>query len=129
MMLASLTICIADDEPAARLTLKRMLAALGHQVLADAENGQQMIEQCRQQFPDLAIIDLEMPVLDGLATAEELRSLSAVPIILLSGHPDFDQVVRPNEPIEVYLAKPVTLRSLKQAIEQAVSYADGRKPA
>lgn len=127
-MISSLRVSIADDEPAARLTLSRMLAALGHSVLGVAEDGQQLLEQCRQQPPDLAIIDLEMPVLDGLATAEELRSHSALPIILLSGHPDFEQVVRPNEPIEVYLAKPITLRALASAIEHAVSYIDGQKP-
>jgi two-component system, response regulator PdtaR len=127
-MISSLRVSIADDEPAARLTLSRMLVALGHRVLGVAEDGQQLLEQCRQQSPDLAIIDLEMPVLDGLATAEELRSQSALPIILLSGHPDFEQVVQRNEPIEVYLAKPITLRALASAIEQAVFYIDGQKP-
>lgn len=115
----SLTVSIADDEPLTRQVLDRMLAALGHRVLSMAENGQQFIEQCQQQVPDLAIIDLEMPVLDGLATAEELRAMSPVPIILLSGHPDLNQVVRQQEPIEVYLPKPVTLGALQAAIEQA----------
>ena len=119
----SLTVIIADDEPNTRQTLQRMLSALGHTVLALAENGQELLDQCQQQCPDLAIIDLEMPVLDGLATAEELRASSEVPIILLSGHPDFNQVVRQNEPIEVYLAKPVTLSALDRAIQKAVASA------
>jgi response regulator NasT len=121
----SLTVSIADDEPLMRQLLDRMLAALGHRVINLAEDGQQFIEQCRQQVPELAIIDLEMPVLDGLATAEELRSISSVPIILLSGHPDFDQVVRQQEPIEVYLAKPVSLSTLQAAIDQAVAHSNG----
>jgi CheY-like chemotaxis protein len=120
----SLTISIADDEPLARQTLDRMLAALGHRVLSIAENGEQLIEQCQRQVPELAIVDLEMPVLDGLATAEELRSISAMPIILLSGHPDFNNVVRQQEPFQVYLQKPITLRSLAAAIEQAVPARD-----
>lgn len=122
----SLTISIADDEPLARQTLDRMLAALGHRVLFVAENGEQLIEQCQREVPELAIVDLEMPVLDGLATAEELRSISAMPIILLSGHPDFNKVVRQQEPFEVYLQKPITLRSLAAAIEQAVPVRDGQ---
>lgn len=125
MMPRSLTVSIADDEPLTRQVLDRMLATLGHRVLNVAENGEEFIEQCRQQVPELAIIDLEMPLLDGLATAEELRSISSVPIILLSGHPDFNQVVRQQEPIEVYLAKPVTLSTLQQAIEQAVAPRNG----
>jgi CheY-like chemotaxis protein len=118
--LRSITVSIADDEPAARQTLERMLTALGHTVLSLADNGQELLEQCRLTRPELAIIDLEMPVLDGLATAEELRALAPVPVILLSGHPDFQQVVRSEEPIEVYLSKPVTLGELKRAIQQAV---------
>jgi CheY-like chemotaxis protein len=120
----SLTISIADDEPLARQTLDRMLAALGHRVLSIAENGEQLIEQCQRQVPELAIVDLEMPVLDGLATAEELRSISAMPIILLSGHPDFNNVVRQQEPFQVYLQKPITLRGGAAAIEQAVPARD-----
>ena len=119
--LSSLTVSIADDEPMVRRTLETMLRALGHTVLGAAANGQELLDQCQRQLPQLAIIDLEMPVLDGLAAAEDLRSLSPVPIILLSGHPDFKQVVRHNEPIEVYLSKPVTMRTLQKAIEQAVS--------
>jgi response regulator NasT len=120
IMPRSLSVTIADDEPAVRQTLAQMLAALGHAVVGSAENGQQLLEQCQRQLPELAIIDLEMPVLDGLAAAEDLRAISPVPIILLSGHPDLKQVVRQHEPIEVYLAKPVTLSTLRRAIEQAV---------
>ncbi|HET6881649.1 MAG TPA: response regulator [Pirellulales bacterium] len=119
-----MTISIADDEPLARQTLDRMLATLGHRVLSIAEDGQQLIDQCRQQTPELAIIDLEMPVLDGLAAAEELRSISPVPIILLSGHPDINRVVKQEEPIEVYLHKPITLRTLEAAIKAAVHSMD-----
>jgi two-component system, response regulator PdtaR len=117
----SLKVSIADDEAGVRRTLERMLRALGHTVVGTAENGLQLLEQCQQQLPELAIIDLEMPVLDGLAAAEDLREISPVPIILLSGHPDFQQVVRQREPIEVYLSKPVTLHTLQTAIDQALA--------
>jgi CheY-like chemotaxis protein len=116
----SLTVTIADDDTAVRQTLAQMLTALGHAVVGSAANGQELLEQCQRHLPELAIIDLEMPVLDGLAAAEDLRAISPVPIILLSGHPDFKQVVRQHEPIEVYLAKPVTLSTLRSAIEKAV---------
>lgn len=119
----SIIVSVADDEPAARQTLERMLTALGHTVLSLAGNGQELLDQCRQARPELAIIDLEMPVLDGLATAEELRAFAPVPVILLSGHPDFQQVVRSEEPIEVYLSKPITLGELDRAIQQAVGSA------
>jgi CheY-like chemotaxis protein len=119
----SLNVTIADDELTVRQTLEQMLAALGHAVVGSAANGEELLEQCQHRLPELAIIDLEMPVLDGLAAAEDLRAISPVPIILLSGHPDLKQVVREQEPIEVYLTKPVTLGSLQRAIEQAVPQA------
>jgi CheY-like chemotaxis protein len=125
VMPRSLTVTIADDEPTVRQTLEQMLAALGHAVVGSAANGQELLDQCQRQLPELAIIDLEMPILDGLATAEDLRAISPVPVILLSGHPDFKEVVRQAEPIEVYLAKPVTLSSLQRAIERAVPHTVG----
>lgn len=120
-MTRSLTISIADDEAVTRATLRAMLAALGHRVVGQAENGQELLDQCQGSPPELAIIDLEMPVLDGLATAEELRATRPMPVILLSGHPDFNHVVRQQEPIEVYLSKPITLQTLENAIREAVS--------
>ncbi|HJT30896.1 MAG TPA: response regulator [Pirellulales bacterium] len=120
-MTRSLSITIADDEAVTRATLRAMLAALGHRVVGQAENGQELLDQCQGSPPELAIIDLEMPVLDGLATAEELRATRPMPVILLSGHPDFNHVVRQEEPIEVYLSKPVTLQTLDHAIREAVS--------
>ena len=119
-MSRSLAVSIADDEPQVRQTLDRMLAALGHRVLSAAENGQQLLDECQRQAPELAIIDLEMPILDGLAAAEELRTFCDIPVILLSGHPDFKKVVRSSEPIEVYLEKPITLRTLEAAIQKAL---------
>src|SRR5487761_1144998 len=126
-MSRSLTVSIADDEPAARQTLRSMLSALGHTVLALAENGQDLFEQCQRQCSELVIIDLEKPVLDGLAAAEELREIGPVAIILLSGHPDFHEVVRSREPIEVYLSKPVTLSPLRRAIQTAVDAHSGAR--
>jgi two-component system, response regulator PdtaR len=117
----SLLVAIADDEASTRDVLRAMLTALGHQVTGLAEDGQKLVEQCQAHRPDLAIIDLEMPVLDGLATAEELKATAPMPVILLSGHPDFNHVVRDEEPIEVYLSKPVTLATLDKAIRQAMT--------
>ena len=115
-----LLVGVADDEAATRDVLRAMLTSLGHQVTGLAEDGQQLVEQCQSQRPDVVIIELEMPVLDGLATAEELKASSPVAVILLSGHPDFNHVVRHEEPIEVYLSKPVTLAGLDRAIREAM---------
>ncbi|MEX0713145.1 MAG: response regulator [Pirellulales bacterium] len=120
-MIGSLRIGIADDDLGSRNTLRDMLLSLGHSVVSLAEDGEQLVAQCRAQHPDLVVIDLEMPVLDGLAAAEEICAAEHLPIILVSGHPDFDHVVRRHEPFAAFLSKPVTLQRLRQAVQDAMA--------
>jgi CheY-like chemotaxis protein len=121
MMSQSLRIGVADDDAGYRAVIKEMLSSLGHTVVGLAENGEQLVEQCRSVRPDVLLIDLEMPVLDGLATAEEINADERIPIILVSGHSDFSEVVRHHEPIAAFLAKPVTLESLNRALREAMA--------
>lgn len=111
----SLNIGLAEDDPLLRATLKQMLAALGHAVLCDAENGQRLLELADSTPLDLALVDLDMPVMDGLTTAEHFQA-QGVPVILMSGHPDIRHVVTEKEPISARLIKPVTLDELASAI-------------
>jgi two-component system, response regulator PdtaR len=113
-----LRICIAEDDDDVRRALKTMITCLGHEVVFEAENGQGVLKAAAEHEFDLVIVDLEMPVMDGLAAAEEIAHLKDVPVILLSGHADILSVVEENEPIALRLLKPVTLERLRAAIEQ-----------
>lgn len=114
-------ILIADDEPLARQRLARMAAQLpGCQVLAEqATNGQQAIELCNRLQPDILLLDIEMPELDGLAVASILgRQASAPAIIFCTAH---DSFALPAFAVNAqgYLVKPVRMEQLQQAIEHA----------
>ena len=120
-----LRIAVADDDVGFRETLRRMVLALGHEVGLVATNGAELVESARQTPVDLAIVDLEMPVMDGLAAAEELWQAHRTPVILLTGHADFGNIVRDQEPIATYLLKPVSLQRLGDAIDEALRKAAG----
>src|SRR5689334_22631768 len=115
----SMRICLAEDQSDARMVLKAMLTKLGHQVVADVANGAELLHVAEANELDLVILDLDMPVMDGLAAADEIHARRPVPIILLSGHPDAHHIVVENEPITTCLLKPVSLESLATAIREA----------
>lgn len=116
----SLRICLAEDYVDLRKALKQMLTSLGHVVVCDVDNGQDLLDSITNQELDLVLLDLDMPVLDGLATAEQLASCRTLPVILMSGHPDVKHVVVEKEPIALCLQKPVTIDMLRNAIQQAM---------
>ncbi len=110
-------IALADDDPAARDVLAVMLATLGHTVVGAVADGSQLLADCAQSNPDVVLVDLDMPGLDGLETAEQLWQAHHLPIVLISGHTDFQHVVRHQEPIKAFLAKPVSLDRLASALK------------
>jgi CheY-like chemotaxis protein len=116
-----LKIAVADDEPAVRTTFVRLLEVLGHEVTCSAANGHELLEGCASEPVDLAFVDLDMPVMDGLAAAEHL-ALKGIPVILVSGHPDAEYIVLEHEPVVARLSKPATVDRLRAAIRQAVSF-------
>ena len=129
-MTRSLRICLADDDADSRAMMRKLLESLGHCVQCTVSDGQKLVEVANDLELDLAIVDLEMPVLDGLAAAEEIWNSWHIPLILVSGHSDFNNIVRDKEPISTYLTKPVLLDSLKRAIDKAVGdrQGSGAKP-
>jgi response regulator NasT len=113
-------IAVADDEPAVRQTFVRLLEALGHNVVCSASNGAELIDLCSGQEVDMAFIDLDMPVMDGLAAAVEM-SKQGIPVVLISGHPDAYDVVVEYEPVVARLLKPASVDQLRQAIDAALA--------
>jgi DNA-binding NtrC family response regulator len=116
----ALKIAIAEDDGNLRKTYVAMVECLGHTVVFAAENGADLLEHCIGEQIDLVLADLDMPVVDGLTVAEEV-SKKNIPVILVSGHPDVEEVVIEREPIATRMVKPVTIGGLQRAIEQAVA--------
>lgn len=120
-MKKSLNILIADDEALIRLDLKEMLTDAGHNVLAEAGNGQEALELARKYKPELIIMDVKMPVMDGLQAAEILNEENIAPIILLTAYSQPDIVQQATQAgVIAYLVKPVREEQLFPAIQIAV---------
>lgn len=116
----SVRIALAEDEPDIRKTFVRLLELLGHEVIFAVSNGAELLDQSLEENVDVVFVDLDMPVMDGLAAAEEVER-KGIPVILVSGHPDSESVVVDQEPIVARISKPASLESLRSAIEQAIA--------
>jgi AmiR/NasT family two-component response regulator len=120
-MNASLRIAVADDEPDMRDYFQRILPRLGHKVVAVAENGRELVEQCRTLRPDLIITDIKMPDMDGIDAAKQIYRDRAAPIILISAYSDADLIARAEaDHILGYLVKPIKQSDLQPTIALAV---------
>jgi CheY-like chemotaxis protein len=116
----SVRIALAEDEPDIRSTFVRLLEHLGHQVVFAVANGAELLDQSLEENVDVVFVDLDMPVMDGLAAAEEVER-KGIPVILVSGHPDSESVVMDQEPIVARISKPATPESLNNAIQLALA--------
>lgn len=119
-MAHSLRFLIADDEALHNLALTSQLEALGHEVVATASNGQEAVELAREKNPEMAILDIRMPVMTGPEAAHEIHKERPIPIIILSAYSDrrtVDEATR--SPVFHYLVKPVDPDDLAPAIAVA----------
>jgi two-component system, response regulator PdtaR len=115
----SLSIAIAEDDADLREILVRYVEMLGHRVMTSVGDGRSLVLAAAEHELDLAIVDFDMPVLDGLAAAEELTAQQCIPVILVSGYSELSNAVWQNEPVTAYLRKPITLNTLAEAIQAA----------
>jgi len=116
---APVRIALAEDEADLRQVFVQLLELLGHRVVCAAADGAELIQACSEQEVDVAIVDLEMPVMDGLTAAEEIAE-RGIPVVLVSGHPDVKEVVIEHEPVVTRILKPATLESFRAAIAKAL---------
>ncbi|MEJ5250595.1 MAG: response regulator [Chthonomonadetes bacterium] len=117
-----LRVLIADDEPIIRLDLKNMLESLGYEVVAEAGDGVSAVEAARTLKPDVAILDIKMPGMDGIDAANILNSEKIAPVVLLTAFSDMDLINRAKEAgVFAYLVKPFRENDLRPAIEIAIS--------
>lgn len=120
--MASLTVLIADDDPIIRLDLKQMLESLTYQVVAEAGDGQQAVDLAREHHPDVCILDVKMPVMDGVEAVGIITEEGIAPTILLTAYSDRELVDRAKDAgVFAYLVKPFKPSDLPPAIEVARS--------
>ena len=120
-MTHSLRIAVADDEPDMRDYFQKSRTRLGHQVVAVAADGRELVEKCRAAAPDLVITDIKMPDLDGIDAAAQLYRERPVPVILVSAYHDPSLIERAEvDHILAYLVKPIKQADLAPAIGVAM---------
>ncbi|SFC03244.1 response regulator receiver and ANTAR domain protein [Nocardioides terrae] len=116
------TVVIAEDEVLIRMDLAEMLAEEGYEVVGQAGDGQTAIDLATQHKPDLVILDVKMPVLDGIAAAERIARERIAPVVMLTAFSQRELVERARDAgAMAYLVKPFTASDLVPAIELAVS--------
>lgn len=110
-------ILIVDDEPEIRRFLRASLSNHQHEVL-EAENGMTAISQIRKNNPDLIVLDLELPDIDGLEVTQRVREWSQIPIIILSVHSsEVEKIKTLNAGADDYLTKPFSIGELLTRIQ------------
>lgn len=120
--MAKLRVLIADDDPIIRLDLKQMLENLEYEVVAEAGDGQQAVQFARDTKPDICILDVKMPVMDGIEAVSIITEESIAPTILLTAYSDKELVDRAKDAgVFAYLVKPFKPSDLPPSIEVARS--------
>ena len=120
-MTQPLRIAVADDEPDMQDYFRTILPRMGHEVVAVAGTGRELVEQCRAQRPDLVITDIKMPDMDGIDAATQIYRDGPIPVILVSAYHDPGLIRRAEaDHIMAYLVKPVKQADLEPAIALAM---------
>ncbi|MDF9715618.1 response regulator [Nocardioides sp. ChNu-153] len=115
-------VVIAEDEALIRMDLAEMLADEGYEVVGEAGDGQKAIELAEELRPDLVVLDVKMPVLDGIAAAERIAAQRIAPVVILTAFSQRELVERARDAgAMAYLVKPFSATDLVPAIEMAVS--------
>ncbi len=113
-------ILVAEDEALIRMDLVEMLGEAGYEVVAEASDGAQAIELAQSHKPDLAILDVKMPVLDGISAAEKIIAIA--PVLMLTAFSQRELVERARDAgVMAYVVKPFSIGDLVPAIEIAIS--------
>lgn len=117
-----LRIVIADDEPIIRMDLRRTLENMGHIVAGEAGDGRQAIEVTRELKPNVVILDVKMPQMDGIDAAKVISTEGVAPVLLLTAYSDRELVERAKDAgVFAYLIKPFKEADLMPAIEIAIA--------
>ncbi|CAN1552679.1 AmiR Response regulator with putative antiterminator output domain [Fimbriimonadaceae bacterium] len=120
--MATMRVLIADDDPIIRLDLRQMLESLGYEVVAEGGDGKQAVDLARETQPDVCILDVKMPVMDGIEAVSIITEENIAPTILLTAYSDKELVDRAKDAgVFAYLVKPFKPSDLPPSIEVARS--------
>ena len=112
-----LRIAVADSEADIRRFLCRALIHEGHRIVVAAETGRQLIDECREEQPDLVITEISIPDVDGLQAIHEICAEKAVPAIIVSAKSGDDFLIRASEELVfAFLIKPIKMDDLRPAV-------------
>lgn len=115
-------ILVVDDESLTRLDIKEMLQEIGHTVVGEGRNGLEAVELAQKLKPDLVIMDVKMPKMDGLKAAKLITGQKVAPVLLLTAYSDAEVVKKSVDAgVMGYLTKPVVQRDLGPAVNITVS--------
>lgn len=121
-MKPTLRVVVAEDEALIRLDLVEMLTEAGYNVVGQVGDGEAAIELTEREKPDLVVMDVKMPKLDGISAAERIAKQRIAPVVILTAFSQRDLVERARDAgAMAYLTKPFTIEDLMPAIELAVS--------
>jgi len=114
-------VVIADDEAIIRLDLKEILEEAGYEVVAETGRGDEAVELVDTHRPDLAVLDVKMPGLDGIAAAREIGSRHDIPVLLLTAFSQRDLIEEARDAgVAAYLIKPFRKAELIPAVAQVL---------
>nr|WP_265446798.1 response regulator [Flexivirga meconopsidis] len=123
-----LRVIVAEDEAIIRLDIAEMLRDAGYEVVAEVGDGRQAVDQAAQLHPDLVVMDVKMPVLDGISAADEIGAAGIAPVVMLTAFSDKELVERASDAgVMAYVLKPFTIEDLRPAITVARSRWSERK--
>jgi len=115
-------VVIAEDEALIRMDLKEMLVEAGYAVVGEAGDGETAVQLASQMRPDLVVLDVKMPVLDGISAAERITAEQLAPVLMLTAFSQRELVERARDAgAMAYLVKPFSKADLVPAIEIAVA--------
>ncbi|MEX5266850.1 ANTAR domain-containing response regulator [Kocuria sp. CPCC 204721] len=116
------TVVVAEDEALIRMDIVEMLEDAGYRVVAQAENGELAVALASEHRPDLVLMDVKMPVMDGITAAEQIAQDRIAPVVLLTAFSQRELVERAREAgAMAYVVKPFTVDDVVPAIEIAMS--------
>lgn len=119
----ALRVVIADDEPITRMDIKEILTEKGYEVIGEVADGFDAVEICKAQKPDLVLMDIKMPLLDGLSAARIMTEEGVdAAVVLLTAYSEREFIEGAKElGVSGYLVKPIDEKSLIPSIELAVA--------
>ncbi|MBM6403785.1 response regulator [Phycicoccus sp. CSK15P-2] len=115
-------VLVAEDEAIIRLDLAEMLREAGYDVVGQAGDGEQAVEMARSLTPDIIIMDVKMPVMDGLTAAETIGDERICPVVMLTAFSQTELVERARDAgVMAYVVKPFTASDVTPALDIALS--------